>query len=192
LPTSPLRRRSQTVLYRILLALTKLLAPMLVFTADEAWEYITLKPKSEADLVSVHLSRLPEPSGVVASEEQRAEWRQLFEFRDAALLQLDALKKESGLNKALDAEVVYHVDNAALRERLASYAVDLEDLVGAGFHSLQGRAAEGAATSVKVLDRRETYKACARSWKRRPDVGCDPEFPDLSARDAAAVCELGR
>jgi isoleucyl-tRNA synthetase len=37
LPTSPLRRRSQTVLYRILLALTKLLAPMLVFTADEAW-----------------------------------------------------------------------------------------------------------------------------------------------------------
>jgi isoleucyl-tRNA synthetase len=192
LPASPLRRRSQTVLHRMLLALTKLLAPMLVFTADEAWEYITRKPEGEAALASVHLARLPEPSGVVVTEGQRAEWRQLFELRDAALLQLDAIKKESAMNKALDAEVVYHVDNAAMRERLASYGVDLEDLVGAGFHSLSGKATEGPATGVKVLDRRETYKACARSWKRRPDVGANPEFPDLSARDAAVVRELGR
>jgi isoleucyl-tRNA synthetase len=43
------------------------------------------------------------------------------------------------------------------------------------------------AVTVKVLDRRETYKACARSWKRRPDVGEDPDYADLTLRDAAAV-----
>jgi isoleucyl-tRNA synthetase len=45
---------------------------------------------------------------------------------------------------------------------------------------------------VKVLDRRETYAACARSWKRRPDVGSDKEYPDLTTRDAAAVRELAQ
>jgi isoleucyl-tRNA synthetase len=186
-PASPIRRRCQTVMHRMVLALTKLLAPMIVFTADEAWEAIGQKPADESELASVHLALLPEPSGVVISEEQHAEWRQLFELRDSALLQLDAIKKEAGMNKALDAEVVYYVEDPALRQRLASYGVDLEDLVGAGFHSITGKSEDGPATRVKVIDRRTSYNACARSWKRRPDVGSDPEFPDLSARDAAAV-----
>ena len=192
LPSSPLRRRAQTVLHRMVLAVTKLLAPMIVFTADEAWEAIGHKPAAEASLASVHLARLPEPSGVDVSDDQRAEWRQFFDLRDSALLQLDAIKKEAGMNKALDAEVVYHVENAQTRQRLASYGVDLEDFVGAGFHSISGKSEDGPATSVKVIDRRTTYNACARSWKRRPDVGSDPEFPDLSARDAKAVRGLAR
>jgi len=46
---------------------------------------------------------------------------------------------------------------------------------------------ESVSHVQSVVDRRNTYKACARSWKRRPDVGQDSEFPDLSLRDAAAV-----
>jgi len=38
---------------------------------------------------------------------------------------------------------------------------------------------------VEVLDSREKYQRCNRSWKRRPDVGSDSDYPDLSARDAA-------
>jgi isoleucyl-tRNA synthetase len=186
-PGSPLRRRSQTVMYRMAVALTKLLAPMIVFTADEAWEHITPKPAGEEDLWSVHLARLPQPWGPEPADDQREEWRLLMELRDAALLQLDNLKKEAGLNKAIDAEVVYHVDDDALRRRLQTYGPDLEDLVGAGCHSFAEKGPDGPAVVVKVLDRRETYPACARSWKRRPDVGTDPQYPDLSLRDAAAV-----
>jgi isoleucyl-tRNA synthetase len=40
---------------------------------------------------------------------------------------------------------------------------------------------------VEVVDQRQKYNACARSWKRRPDVGADAEYPDLSKRDADAV-----
>jgi len=105
-------------------------------------------------------------------------------LRDQALLQLDALKKSVGLNKALDAEVVYHVDEA-LSKRLERYGPDLEDLVGAGFYSFAVTASDG--NRVEVVDRREKYQACARSWKRRPDVGADAEYPDLSERDAAAM-----
>jgi isoleucyl-tRNA synthetase len=183
---SPLRRRAQTVMHRMAVALTKLLAPMIVFTADEAWEHLKRMP-AEARLDSVHLALLPEPSGNEPTEAQREEWRLMLELRDAALLQLDALKKETGLNKALDAEAVYAVSDDDLRRRLEAYGPDLEDIVGAGHHAFEEKDAGGPAVQVKVLDRRDSYKACARSWKRRPDVGQDREYPDLSLRDAAAV-----
>jgi len=191
LPSSPIRRRCQTVLHRMVLALTKLLAPMLTFTADEVWEHIAHKPVDEAEMPSVHLALLPRASDVTVSEAQRHEWQLLMELRDSALHQLDALKKEAGLNKAGDAEIVYQVDDDALRRRLQAYGTDLEDLAGAGHHSFAEKGPEGPAVVVKVLDRRNVYAACARSWKRRPDVGADPEWPDLSLRDAAAVRGMG-
>ncbi len=47
-----------------------------------------------------------------------------------------------------------------------------------------------AVADVEVLDSREKYQRCGRSWKRRPDVGTDAEFTDLSARDADAVRQI--
>ena len=191
-PNSPLRRRSQTVLYHMVSSLTRLLAPMLVFTADEVWVNMTHGEDEKSRLPSVHLALLPKSSGREISEDQRAEWKRLMELRDAALLQLDALKKEAGLNKALDAELIYSIDDDATRRRLEGYGVDLEDLVGAGFHSFAEKGTAGRAIEVKVMDRRSTYQACARSWKRRPDVGEDAQYPDLSLRDATAVRAAGR
>jgi isoleucyl-tRNA synthetase len=173
---SPLRRRSQTAMLQIVDALCRLLAPMIVFTADEAWEHVPGKK------VSVHIASLPKPTG----QKKNDDWKLLMELRESALGQFDKLKKEAGMNKALDAEVIYRISDADLRRRLEAFGRDLEDIVGAGCHSF-GDAPPGAAPSVLVVDRRQTYKACARSWKRRPDVGSDPEFPDLSARDAAVV-----
>ena len=187
---APLRRRCQTVMHRMVVALTKLLAPMVVFTADETWEHIQHKPAGEENLASVHLALLPKPSDEVVSDEQRAEWRLLMDLRDRALGQLDVIKKQAGMNKALDAEVIYHVDDDQVRRKLQAYGVDLEDLVGAGCWSFAEKSAEGPAVTVEVVDRREMYKACARSWKRRPDVGRDEEYPDLTLRDAIAVRQI--
>jgi isoleucyl-tRNA synthetase len=184
---SPLRRRCQTVMRRMADCLIRLLAPMLVFTADEAWEHLPHKTREEA-LQAAHLLLLPKEAGERPNKDQEREWAKLMELRDQALLQLDALKKSVGLNKALDAEVVYHVGES-LRGQLERYGPDLEDLVGAGFHSFTDAAS--GADRVEVVDTRQKYKACARSWKRRPDVGQDAEYPDLSLRDAAVVRAAG-
>jgi isoleucyl-tRNA synthetase len=186
-PDAPIRRRCQTVMHRMVVALTKLLAPVLVFTAEEVWEQIAHKPKGEEQLPSVHLARLPESSGLVVSDEQQEEWRLLMQLRDQALAQLDVLKKEAGLNKAIDAEVEYLVNDDELRRALQAYGPDLEDLVGAGHHSFAEAKTSGPPATAKVIDRRNDYRACARSWKRRPDVGENPAYPDLSLRDAEAV-----
>ncbi|HEX3357634.1 MAG TPA: isoleucine--tRNA ligase [Tepidisphaeraceae bacterium] len=187
-PTAPLRRRCQTVMYRMALSLTKLLAPMIVFTADEAWEQIQHKPDNESDLASVHLALLPKPSGTEVSEDQLEEWRLLMELRDQAMLQIDPLlRKFPKQIKPLDMEIVYRVSDDRMRQRLQAYGPDLEDIVGAGCHSFAEKSAEGPAAAIEVLDLRDKYKACARSWKRRPDVGEDANFPDLSLRDATAM-----
>jgi isoleucyl-tRNA synthetase len=180
-PDSPLRRRCQTVMYRIVSALTRLIAPILVFTADEAWEHIPHKSGEDASVHSVHLLTLPKLSGNEPSEGQKTEWQSLMNLRNEALAQLDVLKKQKGLNKALDAEIKYPTDTKSVFEK---YGADLEDIVGAGCHSF---ADTGASKSVQVVDIREQYKACVRSWKRRPDVGSDAQFPDLSKRDAEVV-----
>jgi isoleucyl-tRNA synthetase len=175
-------------MYAIAVALTKLLAPMIVFTADEAWEHIQHKPAHESELASVHLALLPKARDVQVSDEQREEWRLLMELRDQIMLQIDPLlRKFPKQIKPLDMEIVYRVDDDALRQRLQAYGPDLEDIVGAGCHSFAEKSPDHPAVTVEVIDRRSEYSACARSWKRRPDVGKDAEFPDLSMRDAAAV-----
>ena len=190
-PGSPLRRRCQTVMHTMVIALSKLLAPMLVFTADEVWEHIPHKPGKDAALQSVHLAWLPETSGREVTDDQQAEWNLLMSLRDDALGQLDKLKKDSALNKAGEAEIIYQVDDDATRRKLQAYGTDLEDLVGCGHYAFTEKDTPGPAVTVKIVDRRNDYAACARSWKRRPDVGKDAEFPDLSMRDAIAMRAIG-
>ena len=179
-PDSPLRRRSQYVMHKMVLAITKLISPMLVFTADETWGFIPHKPAGDLELPSVHLARLPVVSGRDPFPEQLADWGVLMKLREDGLMKLDALKKEKGVNKSSDAEVVYP---ASLKIRLEAYGVDLEDMVGCGYHRFDD------VDGVTVLDTREKYPVCARSWKRRPDVGSNATYPDLSARDAAAIAK---
>jgi isoleucyl-tRNA synthetase len=186
-PDSSLRRRCQRVMYNIADALIRLLAPILVFTADEAWEHLPHKAGKDADTASVHLLLLP-TFELKPSDQDLKRWALLRDARDQATGQLDALKKSVGLNKALDAEIVYHVSDET-RKTLEECGPDLEDVVGAGCHRFVSSAGDGCR--VEVLDVREKYKACARSWKRRPDVGEDAEYPDLSRRDAAAVRAAG-
>jgi hypothetical protein len=77
-------------------------------------------------------------------------------------------------------------------EFVESYLPELEDLLGVGYARLEraGDLPEGEIVDVQVFDAREKYARCARSWKRRPDVGKDPDYPDLSARDAKVMRKL--
>ena len=179
---SPIRRRAQLVMYECATVLIQLLAPMCVFTADEAWEHLKVRPQQ---VDNVHLSTLPKAHATTITEPEI--FTRLMTLRDDALLQLDGLKKAAGLNKAGEAEIVYHVNDEATNTAFAAFGVDLEDLVGCGYHSIVVDATVGDEPKVTVVDRRNDYAMCARSWKRRPDVGSDPAYPDLSTRDADAV-----
>ncbi len=180
---SPARRRTQTVMYECAVTLIKLIAPVCVFTADEAWEHL---PANRESADSVHLTRLAEPIMPEFKKNVVIAFDELLKLRDQALLQLDALKKSAALNKAGEAEVIYVVKDQETKLELSRFGADLEDACGCGFHSIEVDAS-ASETSVRIIDRRGDYTLCARSWKRRPDVGSDPDYADLSARDALVV-----
>ena len=211
-PDSPRRRASQTVIHQVLDTLVRLLAPILVHTCEEAWEHIPNKPADAPD--SVHLASLPEVDAeqLRLAEDLRAVnpdlgawsgdelklgpasiWAGLMDLRGEGLVKLEALRN-AGVKKPLDAEAVFRVaaDNEGAAEIVEAYLGELEDLLGVGYARVE-RAddlPEGSTVEVAVEDAREKYAACARSWKRRPDVGSDPDYGDLSTRDAAVVRQL--
>ena len=209
-PDSPRRRASQSVLHRMLMTLTKLLAPILPFTAEEAWEHIPHRPAEEP--ASVHLalmpaidaevgrayevrSEMPDPADWTPAHLQQGPaviWQRLLAIRDEALVKLEALRA-GGVKNPLDAEVVFHVagDDEGHRRLIELYLGELEDLLGVGYARLAEDLPAGSHAVVsEAVDARERYARCARSWKRRPDVGSDPEYPELSKRDAEVMREL--
>ncbi len=211
-PNSPRRRATQTVVHQLLVAMVKLLAPIIPHTCEEAWEHIPFRDTGEPK--SVHLADLPDYDQAMLNEAETLHadavdaanfsldsihpcaewvWDRLLDLRSAGQAKLDALRN-STVKNSLDAEAVFQVaanDNGTAKF-IEAYLPELEDMLGVGYARLERVTAmpEGKKVNVEVLDAREKYQRCARSWKRRPDVGSDPEYTDLSARDAAAVREM--
>ncbi len=209
-PTSGRRRATQTVLHEMLMTLTKLLAPILPFTTEEVWEQLPARPVGEPD--SVHLAAMPAvndeaATAYVVRPELRDDaqfaadhlqegpgviWQRLLAIRDDAMIELEALRN-GGVKNPMDAEVIFHVgtDDDAHGMLLELYLSELEDMLGVGYVRVETDLTDGdQRLKIEAIDAREKYPRCARSWKRRPDVGSDPDQPDLSARDAAVVKAL--
>ncbi|KKK61788.1 hypothetical protein LCGC14_3010820, partial [marine sediment metagenome] len=116
--------------------------------------------------------------------------QRLMDLRGEGLVQLEALRN-AGVKNSLDAEAIFTVAaaDAGAKVFLRAYLPELEDLLGVGYASVEevDRVEGDLGVTVRVADARDKYGRCARSWKRRPDVGSDADHPDLSARDAAVV-----
>jgi len=210
-PHAMRRRATQTVMHEMLMTLVKLLAPVLPHTCEEAWEHIPFRDPSEPH--TVHLALLPESDEsllrlaedlqpfdpdqlTIGGEGLRGGpewiWNRLLDLRGQGLIKLEALRN-AGVKNPLDAEAVFTVpkDNDTAYRLIEAYQKELEDLLGVGFTRIErGDLPEGVIVDVEVFDARQKYARCARSWKRRPDVGSDPDYPDLCARDAAVVREM--
>ena len=109
------------------------------------------------------------------------------------MVELEALRN-SGVKNPLDAEAVFRIakDNDQVAGFIETYLKELEDLLGVGYARIErvDQLPEGLVVDIKVCDARDKYPRCARSWKRRPDVGSDADYLDISARDAVVMKEL--
>ena len=165
---SPRRRSSQTALFRIFRGLAQMLAPILAFTADEAWELLPGK-----ETTSVHES-VWKPSMLSRSKEEEVTWNDLFALRELALLELEKARQSKLIGKALDAKVII--------SGRAKASPDLKELLNV---SQLGVNPSDADPTVQVT-KAEGVK-CARCWHWETDVGADPQHPTICARCAAAV-----
>ncbi len=167
------RRRAQTVLFDSVHALIRVLAPIMVHTADEAW--LELHGDADGDR-SVHLERLPEPKRL----ERDPRWDAVMEVRREASKALEEAKGELGIKNPLDAGVHARVP-AELFEQVQPFAHELADLTGVSRFALAS-----GPFAVTIDDLREEPK-CERSWKRDGTVKKRSDGGLLTDRDASVL-----
>ncbi len=178
---SPLRRGSQTVLFDVLVALTKLMAPILSFTAEEIWRMLPEAVRNEAVSNSVHLAALPEPDPRWADVPLAQRWERLLGYRERVQGVLEDARRHKDIGSSLEAHVRLRADSATY-DFLKPYANDLPTLFIVSQVSLD-RDAE--ILEVKV-EKSQAVK-CERCWNYRAAVGSFPDHPTLCDRCMEAV-----
>jgi isoleucyl-tRNA synthetase len=165
------------------------LAPLLCFTAEEAW--LARYPSKDG---SVHLELFPEVSNSWRNDALAEEWEQIKRVRRVVTGALEIERANKRIGSALEASPQVFIDDPQLLSALEG--IDFAEIcITSGIDIVEGDPPEGAFTlpdvpGVGVVTRKAAGKRCARSWRYTDDVGSDPDFPDLSARDAAAVREF--
>jgi isoleucyl-tRNA synthetase len=176
------RRSAQTALYLILDTMTKLMAPILVFTCDEIWQ--AMAHKDGDDGRNVLFNDMNKPFLDYALDSQAmARWDRIIAVRDAVNGALEAARAEKKIGKSLEAKVRLTVPagDAFLTKMDAG---ELADLLIVS----QVETAQGEELAVEVMPAQGGK--CGRCWKHSPAVGSDSLHPTLCLRCAAVVREL--
>ena len=179
-PADSLRRRStQTALHRLALGLCQMLAPLVAFTADEAWEFLPGRP---AD--SVHLSAWA-PRPFALTEAEQTAWKTLFSLRESALAELEKARQAKLIGKALDAAVCLGGNDPRLATLPPEYRPVLAELLNVSVLDLRPDPAAGESLKIEVV--RAPGRKCARCWHWETDVGTHAGHPGLCGRCVAAL-----
>jgi isoleucyl-tRNA synthetase len=175
------RRSTQTALHWLVTGLCKMLAPVLVFTADEAWEFVPGKT-----VESVHRAGW-EPSAFSMTDAEQADWKVLFETRASVLPELEKARQSKAIGKSLDAKVELLAYTDTALEVQKRYAKELRELLNVSqLEVLSAPRPEGTATWIPVVKKADGEK-CERCWHWEMDVASSPEHPTICARCVEAV-----
>ncbi len=169
---SPARRSAQTALHHVTQALLKLLAPILSFTAEEAWADLGMDPDSPTIFTGL-FHRVPVPADAQALALR---WARLREIRADTMREIEAVRSRGEIGSSLAAEVDYHAtgDDLAL---LRSLDDDLR------FVMLVSRAdVHPGGASLRIAVQATAHDKCARCWHHRADVGRQADHPELCGR----------
>jgi len=172
---APRRRATQSVMAVVFDALTRLLAPILVFTADEAWEFAG-RPAG-----AVHLEMLPEADPALVDSALEAEFETLLSLRGIIAQAIETARKAKEIGNALEAAVTLEVADAALLERLRGRETELEEFFIVSKLTL----AAGPETRASLIPTPDAR--CGRCWRHKPEVGSNSEYPELCERCAQVV-----
>lgn len=186
-PKSHSRRSAQTALHAIADAFARLIAPILVFTADEVWENLPQSSgDSEAGLTSVHIAEFPVVRGARDAEMSKR-WESLFALRDIVLQVLEEARNTKLIGSSLEASI----NLAASKEDfdlLERYKDDLRYL----FIVSQVRLSRQDEGDVKVKVERADGEKCERCWNYSIRVGESSRYPTACERCVEALLEIER
>ena len=180
------RRSCQTAMYHVIEAMTRWIAPILSFTADEVWENIPGK----RDQLGVFTAEWYEGLFAYANADvDSSVWDTLERVRAEVMRTLEGLRQDGKIGSSLDADVTILAD-PALIDQLQVISDELRFVMitsSARLAPLDARQADaalalGSGNKLLVQARPSEFQKCARCWHHREEVGSDADHPELCAR----------
>ncbi|WP_336278843.1 isoleucine--tRNA ligase [Bartonella sp. CB175] len=187
-PSSKKRKASLQVIREVFDRMVTWLAPMLPFTMEEAW----LERYPECH--SVHLEQFYPVRKEWLNEPLAERWKKVRQIRKVVTGALELERANKHIGSSLEAAPIVFISNPVLLEALDN--LDMAEICITSALTISRDVPPLDAFTLSDVEGVGVYpdKAlgtkCARSWRYTQDVGSDPEFPDVSARDAAALQEL--
>ena len=172
---SPRRCATQAVMARVFDALARLLAPVLVFTADEAWEF-------SGKATSVHLETFPQADAALRDTALEERVEKLLALRGVIAQAVEPARQAKQIGNALEGAVTLALADEALLASLRGSEADLEEFFILSDLTLTA----GAETGAVIVP--TAHKKCARCWRHRASVGANAAHADLCERCAEVVC----
>ena len=185
-PANSHRRRStQTTLHRLVTGLCQMLAPILAFTADEAWEFVP-----EKNVNSVHEANWEQTGFSLTNSEQIA-WKTLFRQREIVLPKLEDKRQSKAIGKSLEAHVYgIFAPNAAAQATIdivRQYQNEFKELLNVSQFTFKQDIAKQFSGEIDFNVFRAQGQKCERCWHWEMDVGSHKEHPTLCGRCIEAV-----
>jgi len=192
------RRSAQTAMYRILDCLIRMLAPILVHTAEEAWSamklsFVTRDAYGEKEKTqyarntqyekSVHLAEMPKVDESIDWQGQQSRWQRIMELRDEVLRVLEDLRQAKKIASNLEASVTIYCEDEQLIGILNEFG--LEQFAALCIVS-EVKLQKGTGETTVAAQKSSCHK-CRRCWNYWPSVGSDSEYPDLCERCISVV-----
>jgi isoleucyl-tRNA synthetase len=188
--SSTVRKSALTVIDQVFRCVVTWIAPILAFTAEEAW----LARDPEA--ASVHLQTFPDVDPAWRNEGLAELWSKVRRVRRVITGALEIERAQKRIGASLEAAPAVHISDDDLWQ--AVQGLDLAEIaITSGLTLARGEGPAAAfrledVKGVAVVPARAQGRKCARSWKITADVGADPDYPDVTLRDAAALREWDR
>lgn len=187
------RKSAQTVIFNALNTLLTLLAPILAFTTEEAYNTLKeeiLKPAGSKYEESVHLLDFPIPDNSFINDQLRETWNKLIDVRKDVLKEIEVLRGQKIIGHSLESEVTIYADESIYHLLQENFS-ELEPMFVVSKVTLlkKGEATEDIPedNTVLVKVKKSDNRKCKRCWKYDETVGKDPKHPDLCERCATVV-----
>lgn len=191
-PDSKERRSAQTAIFKIVLTLAKLLAPILAFTAEEIWQNL---PEPEKREESVHLSDWPEIEESYIDEELNIRWEKLIKIKKAVNKAIELARQRDIIGSSLEARVKIFIPDEEIRNHFSAkdladvFIVSQVDVSQQELPEYDYKDDEETKVEVKIL--KAEGRKCERCWQYHPDTGKDELYPDTCPRCASVLRTLG-
>ncbi|MFP4573106.1 MAG: isoleucine--tRNA ligase [Desulfobacterales bacterium] len=186
---SAARRSAQTVMFQTLIAITRIMAPILPFTAEEIWSFA---PQWKDMEKSVHLADFPEVKAEFRDEDLAQKWETLLKIRGEATRCMETARAQKVIGHSLDASLGLAAA-PDLYNLLDSYSADLRAFfIVSAVQLLPLQQADDSFSDtliqgLKIRVEPSCAEKCQRCWVHDQTVGTDSRHPEICARCSGAL-----